>query len=217
MTEYYKALRPNGTDFATGTTRPRKGRWMPRIEGELIMCEWGYHVSDAVGETLIGGSWPCKLARVEIPKGEWQREGHKLVVPTYRVVEWLPAWQALGPNGEAVAAMIERAGKLTADEVQRLDAAMKTAGRAAWRRAMDITRVAAWAAASGAARGAAGGAAEEAAWWASRWWASRAAEMEGARDAARRAAWALVVRDLLTTKQFDILYGPWASVVGSAT
>ena len=37
MTEYYKALRPDGTDFATGTTKPRKGSWMPRIEGELVM------------------------------------------------------------------------------------------------------------------------------------------------------------------------------------
>ncbi|MCC7253268.1 MAG: hypothetical protein IT540_15515, partial [Hyphomicrobium sp.] len=53
--DYYKALRPDGTDFATGTTKPRKGRWMPRIKGKLIMCERGYHIADAVAETLIGG------------------------------------------------------------------------------------------------------------------------------------------------------------------
>ena len=176
MTTYYKALRPDGTDFATGTTRPRKGQWMPRIDGGLIMCERGYHVSDAVAETLIGGSWPCKLARVEIPDGEWDRQGHNLVVPTYRVVEWLPAWQALGPNGKNIAALIERAKRLTDTDVQRLYAARGAA------------RVAAWYAARGAAR-------------------------DAARGAARGAAGALVVRDLITPKQFAILYGPWATVV----
>jgi len=156
MTYYYKALRPDGTDFATGTTKPRKGRWMPRIAGDLIMCERGYHVADAPAETLIGGSWPCKLARVEIPDGEWERDGRKLLVPTYRVVGWLPAWWALGPNGEAVAALIERAKRLTPDEIERLAAAWSAAGSAA--------RLAAWSAAGLAAWSAAGSAARFAAW-----------------------------------------------------
>ena len=175
MTTYYKALRPDGTDFATGTTKPRKGRWMPRIDGELVMCEHGYHVSDAVAETLVGGSWPCKLARVEIPDGEWQHVGHKLLVPTYRVIEWLPAWQALGSNGEEVAAHIERCKRITVEEVQRLF------------RAGDAARAAAWDAAGDAARA-----------------------------AARAAAVGLVVRDVIATEQFDVLYGPWASVMGEA-
>jgi hypothetical protein len=34
-------------------------------------------------------------------------------------------------------------------------------------------------------------------------------------DAARYAAWALMVKDLITPEQFDLLYGPWASVMGS--
>ena len=184
MTTCYKALRPDGTDFATGTTKPRKGRWLPRIDGDLIMCQRGYHVSDAVAETLIGGSWPCKLARVEIPDGEWERQGHKLVVPTYRVVEWLPAWQALGPNGEDIAALIERAKRLTDTEAQRLYAA----------------------------RSAAEDAAEDAAWSAA-WSAAVSAAGQAAGDAAEYAAGALVVRDLITPKQFAILYGPWATVV----
>ena len=121
---YYKALRPDGTDFATGTTRPALGQWMPLITGELIMCRRGYHVSDAVAETLAGGSWPCLLARVEIPEGDWEQQGHKLAVSTYRVVEWLPAHQALGPNGQEVAALIERARLLTAPELQRLAASL---------------------------------------------------------------------------------------------
>ena len=36
----------DGTDFATGTTRLVVGEWMPQIEGEPILCERGYHVSD---------------------------------------------------------------------------------------------------------------------------------------------------------------------------
>lgn len=214
-TVYYKALRPDGTDFATGKTRPRRGRWMPRIDGELIMCERGYHVSDAVASTLIGGSWPCKLARVEIPEGEWQREGHKLVVPTYRVVEWLPAWQAFGPNGKAVAAMLNRARRLTADEVQRLDAAAKNvwsaacgaAKGAAWEAACGASVVTAWKAAREVAMEAAGETAREA--------AGKAATF-AAREAVADAARALVIRDLITPEQFDTLYGPWASVVEGA-
>ena len=197
MTEYYKALRPDGTDFATGTTKPRKGRWMPRIDGELIMCERGYHVSDAPGETLIGGRWPCKLARVEIPDGEWERQDHKVLVPTYRVVEWLPAWQALGPNGEAVVALIGRARRMTTEERKAL-AQVRTA--TAWTTACG----AAW----GAAMGAAWGAARDAAC---------GAACGAARDAACGAAMALVVRDLISREHFNILYGPWASVMENTT
>ena len=216
MTEYYKALRPDGTDFATGTTKPRKGRWMPRIEGDLVMCRRGYHVADAPAETLIGGSWPCKLARVKIPGGEWEREDHKLVVPTYRVVEWLPSWQALGPNGQEVATLIVRAGRLTADEVRSISAAWD----AVWSAARIAARNAAW----DAARSAAWSAAADAGWREARRAAADAARQAGAdatwearqaaAGAARQAAWALLVRDLITAEQFETLYGPWRKALG---
>ena len=168
---YYKAVRLDGTDFATGTTRPVAGEWMPRISGRLKLCERGYHVSDAPGQTLIGGWWPCRLFEVEIDEEVAPEHigGHKRVVHTYRPLRELPAWQALGPNGEAVAALIERARSLTADEIQWLVAARDAA---------------AWGVARDAARGAAGAAAR-----------------------------GLVVRDLITPEQFDVLYGPWASVI----
>ena len=67
----------------------------------------------------------------------------------------------------------------------------------AWDDAWDAARDAAWDAARDAARGAARGAA-----------------LATARDAVWIAALALVVRDLITPKQFDTLYGPWASVMG---
>ena len=206
---YYKALRPDGTDFATGTTRPVLGTWMPRITGELVLCKRGYHVSDAVAETLIGGSWPCLLARVEIPEGDWERDGHKLVVSTYRITEWLPPHQALGPNGQEVEALIARARQLTAPELQRLDEAAATG---AWVAASDHTpvawvaaRVAAWGAAWDAVRVAARDAARDAAW---------VAAEDAAWVAAGGAVAALVVRDLVPPATFDALYGPWAQAIG---
>ena len=171
---YYKAVRPDGTDFATGTTRPVVGEWMPRIKGHLKLCKRGYHVSDVPAETLIGGSWPCRLFEVEIAEDVSPEhiDGHKRVVHTYRPLRELPAWQALGPNGEAVAALIERARSLTADEIQRLVAARGAARGAA--------RAAAWAAARDAAGAAAGVAARDAA---------GAAARDAARDAAGVVAW----------------------------
>ena len=56
----------------------------------------------------------------------------------------------------------------------------------------------------------------DAAWDAARY-AARDAAWYAAWDAARAAAGyavnALVVRDLITTEQFDILYGPWKAVM----
>lgn len=186
MKTYYKALRVDGTDFATGTTRPVPGEWMPKIVGQLEVYSRGYHVADAPAETLVGGSWPCKLYRVEAKGFDRSQSfkdnhAHKGVCRTYRLVEELPAWQALGPNGEEVAAMIERAGTLTPEETNLL--------AAAWNAARDT--------AGDTARDTAGDTAGDTAWY-----------------AMGDTALALVVRDLITPEQFDILYGPWRSVIG---
>ena len=89
-------------------------------------------------------------------------EEHKYGCTAVKVVRELPAWQALGPNGEAVAALIKRCRTMTYDEAEQLSAAWYAAG-----------------------------------------------------DAARSAAWALMVKDLITPEQFDLLHGPWASVMES--
>jgi hypothetical protein len=91
-----------------------------------------------------------------------------------------------GPQWEAIVALVRRATIVTEDEAERL--------AAAW----DAARAAAWAAARDAARDAARG---------------------GAWGAARDAAGALVVRDLFghhgfTQAHYDLLTGPWASVIG---
>ncbi len=107
-----------------------------------------------------------------------------------------------GPQWAAIVALVRRASVLTADEVQRLDAARGAA------------RAAARAAAEDAARDAAGAAAGAAAWG-----AARAAAGAAAWAAARAAAGALAVRDLIgehgfTKAHYDTLAGPWRTVIG---
>ena len=119
----------------------------------------------------------------------------------------LPGWQVFGPNGEAVAAHIERCKTITADEMARLYAAWRSAWNTAW--------YAAWNTAWNALRNAAFNAAFNAAWDAARYPLGDAA-WNTAWNTAWYAGAALVVRDLISPEQFDLLYGPWASVFGVA-
>ena len=180
----YKATRPDGTDFWTGTI----DYGAALVSGEIIRHPAARKVRDEPSTYLsvsiapadcTGFSWPCRLFRVE-PVGRVMGAGkmplqaspNKRACSALRVVEELPAWQALGPNGEAVAAFIERVRGATPDEIKRLVAARA----AAW----DAARDAAWAAA------------RDAAW-----------------DAARDAAWAILVRDLITEAQYATLTQPF--------
>ena len=111
-----------------------------------------------------------------------------------------------GPQWEHIVALVRRAAVLTSGEAEQLlaarDAAWYAARNAAWFAAMVAARDAAQAAAQAAARVAARDAARYAAW-----------------DAARDAARALAVRDLIgqhgfTQDHYDLLTGPWRSVIG---
>src|SRR3990167_9574055 len=187
-TAYFKATRLDGLSFHA----PHIDYGAALLSGEVVRHpvarkerdypETYLSVSIAPAD-CTGMSWPCRLFRVE-PVGRvigagkvpLQASPNKRAVSALRVVEELPAWQALGPNGQEVAALIERAGRLTGNEITRLAAARA----AAWDAARDAARAAAWGAA----------------------WAAAGA-------AARDAAWALVVRDLISQEHFDALYGPW--------
>ena len=46
------------------------------------------------------------------------------------------------------------------------------------------------------------------------WDATRAAARDAAWAAARDAAWALLVRDLITTEDYDTLTRPWRAAIG---
>ena len=170
---YYKATRTDGTSFYDSKTKWTVGRITrhPNPETSKGLCSSGVlHISDAPGETLVGGSWPCRLFEVEPRSALISGYAHKHGCTAVKVVRELPAWQALGPNGEAVAAHIEQCKTITPEQARQLADARTT------------------------------------------WTVNRPA----ARTAAWPAALALVVRDLITPEQFDILYGPWASVMGPA-
>ena len=212
MPEYWKCTRLDGTDFLSGMVDYGaalvSGEIIRHPEATKVRNQPETYLSVSVSAAdCIGFSWPCRLFRVE-PVGRIMGAGKvplvaspsKRAVSALRVVEELPAWQALGPNGEAVAALIERCRTLTADDIWKLGAAADAAADAAWDAAWDAARAAAraaaadaaWVAAWGAARAAARGAAGVAAWdaaadaaWVAAWGAARAA----ARGAAGVAAW----------------------------
>ena len=97
----------------------------------------------------------------------------------------LPDLDVFGPQGVHVAALIERARRLTPDEASALGVARDAAWGAAWCVA-----------------------------WGAAWCAARRAAKDVALDAACGAACGLVVRDVITTEDYDILTHAWRTVIG---
>ena len=202
----YKATRPDGTDFRTGTINYAKALETGKVLKHPKKRERNdpsTYFSVSISPTdCTGMEWPCRLFRVEAV-GRAIKNDHlenKRCCSSLRVVEELPAHEALGPQGKEVAALIERCRALTYDEARELVAAWD----AAWGAARDAAHDAAWGAAWAAAWAAAWDAARDAAWgaaWGAAW------------DAARDAALALTAKDLITPEQFDLLYGPWRKVM----
>lgn len=195
MITYFKAVRPDGTDFRTGAIDYAAALGgepitLPEVPDPECCTSTVLHASTVPTETLVGGSWPCRL--FEVTGTPVAQDWHKRGFFSLAVAREVDAHQALGPQGEQVAALIDRAGKLTVGEAEKMAAARGAA--------RDAARGAARAAAQYAARAAARGAAWDAAW-------------DAARDAARDAALALVVRDLITKEQYSLLTGPWARVI----
>lgn len=157
MLSYYKCVRLDGTDFFTGAVQ-----WAPPegYEGEWIVrhptateigTDAGSYLSVSTTPTdCLGMEWPCRLFEVEAV-GETQpgRYENKVKGVAFRVVRELDAHRVFGPQGEYVAALIERVGRLTDAETDQLAAAAWAAARIAAR---------------DAARDAAGDAAGDAAW-----------------------------------------------------
>ena len=216
---YYKAIRPDGTDWFTG-----KFRWLPE---DGIIPEGGRLVKhpnpgpvgggNAVGYLSVataptdctGMAWPTRLLRVE-PVGEvWTPRPYglpnKRAAQAWWVIEERPAHEALGPQGREVAALIETARGLTPDQLDAIDTARKAALNAALDAARKAARKAAW----NAARKAAWNAARKAAWN-----AALDAAWNAALDAALDTVMAVLVRDIITPKQYDLLTGPWRTVMG---
>ena len=109
-----------------------------------------------------------------------------------------------GPNTPEIRQLIKKLKTITPEQAMELAAAYDTAWNAARSAAYDAARDAAWYAAWNAARSAAWNAARSAAWKAAR---------PAARSAAYDATLALLVKDLISEDDFNILYGPWAAVM----
>ena len=189
MTTYYKAVRPDGTDFWS-----RRVRWVPADglpeEGWRVdhptSTGWGedhstHLCASSEPADCRGFGWPCRLLAVEPITEVHHHGGQKWSALSWSVTRELPAWQALGPCGEAVARLVEGLRHMTPKQARPiLDAARNAARTAAWDAARD------------AARNAARTAARTAAW-------------DAARNAAGVAARALVVADLIEPHHFESL------------
>ena len=228
---YFKAVRPDGTDWFTGTVR-----WLPE-DGAIPEGGWlvehpapgpvgdgdaaGYLSVATAPTDCTGMAWPTRLLRVK-PVGEvWtpHPEGvpNKRAAHAWRVEEERPAHEALGPQGPEVAALLKRIRGLTSPGVSALDTARGAALGAAQGAAWDAARSAAWSAAWNVAWDAARSAAWSAAWNVA-WDVARDAAGKAAWSAAWSAAWeailAVLVRDLIAPAQYDTLTGPWRTVMG---
>ena len=197
---YYKAVRPDGTDFYSGRVLwDRVGEIVEHPDPGIPGGEdaKGY-LSVSVSPTdCTGMKWPCRLFAVEPVEGVpvWEPTPSlpsKRASHAWRVVRELPAHEALGPNGVEVVAFLDLLPTLTRTQWDAAWVATRDA-------AGDAARAAAWDAAWDAALAATGDAA---------WGAALAATWEATGSAAKSAVGALLVRDLITTEQFDVLTAP---------
>ena len=199
---YYKATRLDGTDFRTGTIKYEVGKRTthPTSKKRTKDDPSTYLSVSTVPTDCTGFGWPCRLFRVRGVGRAMTATNlpNKRAFLAVDVIEELPAHEVFGPQGEFVAALIERAAGLTRDEAVQLAASRAKAASAA----VNDASYAAWDAAEDAGR-------EAAAYTA---WVA-------AGGAAGVAARALVVRDLIgssgfTQAHYDTLTGPWRTVIG---
>lgn len=145
---FWKATRPDGTDFYSGTidyaAALTSGQpvTVPEVGDPSCCTGTVLHASTVPTETLTGGSWPCRLFEVVgTPVAE---EWHKRGFFSLTVVREVDAHLALGPQGEHVAALIDRAERLDHQEASDLRSAVGAAGRdTAWVAIRGTSRVAA--------------------------------------------------------------------------
>ena len=236
---YFKATRPDGTDFHTGKVHwlPDDGAPIPEggwlVEhphpGEVGIWDAAFYLSASTVETdCTGFQWPARLLLVEPVGAVWTPHPdsfpHKRAAHAWRVVEELPAWRLFGPQGREVAAIIDRAEHLTGAQIEDLTAAWSAAQYPARVAALDAALGAARDAARDVARVAARGAARHAAWdvtWVAVLGATYGAAYGAAQDSAlstahgaRDVVLGWLVKDLISDEHFRTLTGPWEQVMG---
>jgi len=207
QTRFFKATRPDGTDFYTGevdyAAALASGQPLPELPGGEFPGTGWYHVG-VQSTSCVGMSWPCRLFVVE-PVGPVEHVGkEKAGCRSLRVVEERPAHEVFGPQGVQVVELLTRCASLSrilaAPHAAR-NAARDAAFHAAWGAAWEAALNAAWDAARDAAWDAALNAVWDAAW-------------DASLNAALNAVCALLVRDLIGEKHYVALTGTWASIIG---
>jgi hypothetical protein len=213
--DYYKATRPDGTDFYTGTIKYEVGKRTthPTSKRRTKDDPSTYLSVSTTATDCTGFEWPCRLFRVRgVGKAMTATDlPNKRAFLAVDVVEELPAHMVFGPQGEQVVALIERAARLTSDEAKQLSLARDGALVVARDTAKGTARSTARSAARTGARDAATRGVTVDMPWAGGWFA--------ARNAAIEVAMALVVRDLIgssgfTQVHYDLLTRPWRKVIG---
>ena len=149
MPRYYKAVRPDGTDFYSGTidyaAALATGEPIHHPDPRPGSRDATHYLSVATEVTeCTGMRWPCRVFVVE-PGETWAPSlslPHEAACTSVRVVEEVAATLSLGPQAGEITALIERCTQITVTDVEKLAAAWD----AAWDAARDAARAAARAA-----------------------------------------------------------------------
>ena len=189
--KYYKIL-VNGKSCNGGKAdwflppKGKPGEWMPKIEGELKLCENGYHIVKA--ENIIG--WLCADCEIYevLPLGKIIYDDTKGICRSARLIKKLKFDDKVARSfacdcAERVLPIYEKVFPKETRVRECVQTARKFIFGLATKQELGAARDAAWAAARDAARDAA---------WAAAW----AAAWDAAWDAARAAANAKLERML---------------------
>ena len=213
MTTYFKATRPDGTDFYSG-----KISYLKALENDTLVLHplplrpgatqaMGYLSVATVPTDCTGFTWPARLFEVEAPGDVWTPHSgdlpNKRATTQIRVLRELPAYMLFGPQGEQCVAIIDATAELD-DETKT---ALREARTDEWYDAYD--RV--WQVASGCRADRAGlRAAQYALCYRLVGW--------GDGDAACGAALAVLTRHLtgeVTAADYAEVTRPWRELVGA--
>ncbi len=149
--DYYFAQAPDEADFF-GAPSPAPGVRVSFV-AELLFAAQERELGRPVQRRLTGDEglvveeeprailiWPCRLWRVGEVAGVARRQPRTswFRCEAFTVLEELPSWLVMGSRGDVVAAVLDQARALTAEQVREL-AAMDDAGEqrryaAAWQR-----------------------------------------------------------------------------------
>lgn len=211
---HYKAIRLDGSGFSFRSSALRwsgqPGQVVRHPKPDLNSGP-AYSLSASVSPTdCTGMRLPCRLLAVE-PVGPVRPDGRTVSgvrAAAWEVIEELPAWQALGPQGREVLALLGRLEQVNITEARRIDSGWRSTYWAASEPVYPlVTDV-------GADRSAAKEASMKAAMTTmqgvTRGWSGCRASWE----ATMVAVWALVIRDLTTEACFSALSGSVADVLG---